>query len=242
VERAGEYALRRQSRRIRVSIKSDSTPVTDVDRACEEIIRRTVSRAFPGDGFLGEEFGITRPDAGVRWILDPIDGTKSYIRGLPFWGTLLAREVDGRLTVGVINLPAMGKLIHASLGRGTFLGRTRLHVSRRRRIRGALILTGDYDNLVKHRAIGRLSAIVRRGATVRSLSDCQAYLWVAGGYADAMIEPVISPWDIAAPKIIVEEAGGRFTGWRGQDSYAVPNSIATNGHLHRSLGSLLKRS
>lgn len=240
VERAGEYALRQQGRRPRVHVKADLTPVTEVDRKAEEIIRRMIARAFPGDGFLGEEFGEERPGAEARWILDPIDGTKSYIRGLPFWGTLLAREVGNRLTLGVIGMPAMGKLAWAARGRGAFCGRRRLRTSSRRRLSGSLVLTGDADGFVRHGTLNRVSRLARRGAIVRALSDCQAYLWIAGGNADAMIEPVISPWDVAAAKIVVEEAGGRFTGWRGERTYAVPRSVASNGHLHPALLRVLR--
>ncbi len=239
--RAGEHARKAFGKKHRITVKPDRSPVTAIDRTCEEIIRRIVSRAFPNDGFLGEEFGTTRTNAEARWILDPLDGTKSYIRGLPFWGTLLAREVRGRLTVGVMYMPVMDKLLWASRGGGAFLGKRRIRVSRHRRLRGAMILHGDFDAFVRHRAVRRQVAIARRGAIIRSLSDCQAYLWVASGAADAMIEPIVSPWDVAAPKIILEEAGGRFTNWQGKNSHMVTNVLATNGPLHAPLLALLKR-
>ena len=240
VTRAGDHAQRVFGRRHRIMVKADSTPVTAVDRACEEIARRVISRAFPADGFLGEEFGLTRAGSGTRWILDPIDGTKSYIRGIPYWGTLLARETAGKLDLGVMYLPVMGKLLWATRGGGAFMNKRRLRTSPRLSLRGALVLSGDFDLFVKHRALKRLAAVARRGTIVRGGGDCVAYMWLAGGHADAVVEPVVGPWDVAAPRIIVEEAGGVFTDWNGRNSHMIETVLAATGRLHKPLLSLLR--
>jgi len=239
---AGNHALKAFGRRHRIMTKKDSTPVTVVDRACEEILRRVLSHEFPEDGFCGEEFGLSRPGAGARWIIDPIDGTKSYIRGIPFWGTLLAREVDGRLTLGVVHLPAMNRLLWAVRGKGAFMNGRRLKVSTRGSLRGAYVAHGDVDLFVRHRALRRLTSVGRRGAILRSLGDCPAYMWVAGGHADAMIESEVAPWDVAAVKVIVEEAGGLFTDWNGRNSHMISNVVTSNSILHPKLLKLLKKS
>jgi len=239
---AGNHALKAFGRRHRIMTKTDSTPVTVVDRECEEILRKILSREFPEDGFFGEEFGSSGKGAKARWILDPIDGTKAYIRGIPLWGTLLAREVLGKLTVGVIHLPAMGRLLWAVRGKGAFLDGRRMKVSATGNLWGAYIAHGDLDLFVRHRALKRLVSVARRGAVLRSLGDCPAYMWVAGGHADAMIESEVAPWDVAAPKIIMEEAGGSLTDWNGNDSHLITNVVTANRLLHPKLLKLLKKS
>ena len=238
---AGAVALRSFGRKLRVMTKADRTPVTAIDRAAETTARRVIARAFPEDGFLGEEFGDTRPGAEARWIIDPIDGTKSYIRGIPFWGTLVAREVRGRITTGAVTLPALGYRMWAHRGRGAWLNGRRIRVSRHGTLRGAYLLNGDLDAFMKRGALPRIGAIAARSAIIRSLGDCGAYVWVAGGKADAMIEAAVSPWDVAALKVIIEEAGGRVTDWRGRDTHMISDIVASNGRLHAALLRRLKR-
>jgi len=237
---AGRVAMRAFGRRVRVEHKADATPVTEYDRAGEAAARRVIARAFPSDGVLGEEFGTTRAGAEARWLIDPIDGTKSFIRGLPYWGTLVAREVRGRLTAGVIHLPAMGRTIWAARGRGAFLNGKRVRVSRHATLRGACVLHADLDTFVRYRALNGFRAIARRGAIIKAIGDCPAYVWLASGRVEAMIEPEVDPWDIAAPRIIIEEAGGRVTDWQGRDSHLIKNVIATNGRIHGPLLRILR--
>lgn len=233
--RAGRIALRAFGTRLVVETKADRTPVTAIDRAGERAIRRIITRTFPQDGFLGEEFGATGPARGVRWIIDPIDGTKSFIRGIPSWGTLVAREVDGRLDLGVLCLPALGHTLWAVRGGGAFLNGRRIRVSRTRRLGDASVLFGDLEAFEQRGATRRLLRIAGRCAVIRSPGDCIAYRWVAAGRAEAVIEAAISPWDIAALKVIVEEAGGRLTDWKGRDTHMISDVVATNGLLHAQL-------
>lgn len=241
-KRAGRTALRSFGGKLRVERKPDLTPVTAVDRACEEELRRTIRSAFPDDGFVGEEFGLTRAASGNRWILDPIDGTKSFIRGLPFWGTMVAREEEGRLTLGVIYFPALDELLWARRGAGAFNGRKRLRVSRVSRLRAATVIHGDVKCFAQTGSLSRLGNIAGRTETLRGYSDCWGYLWLCRGKVEAVIEAQMNPWDVAAPKVIVEEAGGCMTGWRGEDSWRIPNSAATNGSLHPALLRILQRA
>lgn len=241
---AGAVALRAFGRTLKVETKADHTPVTAIDRAAETTARRIIGRAFPEDGFLGEEFGDTRPGADARWIIDPIDGTKAYIRGMPIWGTLIARQERGRITTGAMALPALGHRMWARKGGGAFLDGRRVRVSRHRTIRGAYILNGDLDGFVRRGALKNLGAIARKAATIRSLGDCAAYRWVIEGRAEAMIESTVSAWDVAALEIIVEEAGGRITDWSGGKSWHAnkeSNVVASNGRIHDELLRLLKR-
>jgi histidinol-phosphatase len=238
--RAGAIALRGFGRKLKIERKKDSTPVTVVDRACEEELRRVIARSFPQDEFMGEEFGVARGRSGNRWIIDPIDGTKSFIRGIPFWGIMVAREEEGKLNLGVIYFPALEQTLYAQRGSGAFLDRRRLRVSRTRLLRDSTILHGDLPCFVKTGTLAKLSEIARRAEAVRGYSDCWGYSWLCQGRAEAVIEAAMHPWDVAAPKVIVEEAGGTMTDWRGKDSYAITNSLASNGRLHAALRRFLR--
>lgn len=241
-ETASRVAMRAFGKKIRIERKKDDTPVTEYDRGAEEAARRVIARAFPGDGVLGEEFGATREGAESRWILDPIDGTKSFVRGLPYWGTLVAREVRGRITTGVINLPAMGIIAWAQRGRGAYVNGRRVRVSAHTGLSRAYVLHGDLDLFVRHRAFGRLANVAKRGAIIKAIGDCPAYVWLASGRAEAMLEAVVDAWDIAAAKVIVEEAGGRFTDWHGRDTHMIRTVLATNGRVHGPLLSIFRGS
>jgi histidinol-phosphatase len=240
-EAAGGTALRAFGRRMRVETKRDATPVTEHDRAGEEAARRIIARAFPDDAILGEEFGETGGGGPCRWIVDPIDGTKSFIRGVPFWGTLVARERDGRVDVGVIFLPALGLRLWAARGRGAFLNGRRVRVSRTARLRGAHLLHGETDRFVQRGSLSRLAALARAGAVLRPFGDCAAYVWIASGRAEGTVEALVSPWDVAAPKVVIEEAGGRLTGWGGEDTHRISRSVASNGRLHSAILRRLRR-
>jgi histidinol-phosphatase len=238
--RAGTIALRGFGRKLRVERKPDSTPVTAIDRACEEELRRIISRFFPLDEVMGEEFGTSTGRTGNRWIIDPIDGTKSFIRGIPFWGVMVAREEEGVLSLGVIYFPALGETLYAQRGKGAFLDRLRLRVSRTKSLRASTILHGDLSCFALTGTLARLGKIASQTEATRGYGDCWGYSWLCQGRAEAVIEAAMHPWDVAAPKVIVEEAGGRMTDWRGRDSYAIGNSLATNSLLHAPLRKLLR--
>lgn len=231
---AGEIAKRAFGRRLKVEYKRDSSPVTEADRNCEERLRRVISRAFPSEDFEGEEFG-SQNRGRPRWILDPIDGTKNFIRRIPFWGVLVAREEEGRITSGVIYLPVLDELYWAQKGRGAFFNRKRLRVSRIDSLNRSYVLHGGLDYFVKKGNEKRMARIASRSAICRSFGDCWAYTWVARGAAEAMIENGLKPWDTAPCRIIIEEAGGRFTDWKGTPTHRSPDVIASNGRIHREM-------
>jgi len=224
----------------KVEYKSDSSPVTACDRASEKIIRQTLARAFPGDGFIGEEYGETRGTTGADWIIDPIDGTKNFIRGIPFWGSLIARAVGGKLVLGVMHLPALGETLWAVRGKGSFHNGKRIRVSRVNRLSKAFLTHGGLEYFVRDGDAPRLEKLAAASYIARSFGDCGAYAYVARGMTDAMLERGLKPWDAAAPKIIVEEAGGKFTDWSGRDDWRSPEVLATNGLIHSAMLKLLK--
>ncbi len=233
---AGREAMRRFRRKgLRVETKADCTPVSEADQAADRAIRRILGRAFPSHGLLTEESGLRKGDDRHLWIADPIDGTQSFIRGVPYWAVLLALEVDGRLEVSVIHAPAQGTTLWARRGKGAFENGKRLRVSPRP-LKTAWIThgwTGDFFNHRIERGLGRLAD---RARLVTGAFDALAYAAVARGQVEAFVEaPGPKVWDHAAPRLIVEEAGGRFTNLKGEPTHRGPGSIASNGRIHSAL-------
>ncbi|HEV3124776.1 MAG TPA: histidinol-phosphatase [Candidatus Dormibacteraeota bacterium] len=231
-----------RSRDLRVETKADTSPVTEVDRAVEDELRQRLSRYFPGDAILGEEQGETASGARRRWIIDPIDGTRNYVRGVPAWGTLIALEVEGRLVAGVASAPALGQRWWAARGEGAFNDRGRIEVSTIHQVEDAYISTTDYTGFAKTRGLlDRYTALASRCWAARGLGDLWSHALVAEGSIDIAAEMPVSPWDIAAAKVIVEEAGGRVTDIDGRDRIDTGSVVSSNGRLHDAVIAALRR-
>ena len=222
-----------------VEIKSDASPVTVADRAAEELLRRRIAAAFPDDGILGEEFGEQPGTSGYRWILDPIDGTKSFVHGVPLYGTLVGVEHKGRSVIGVIFLPALDECVSAAAGAGAWYTRggeppVPARVSSCARLSDAVFLTSElhYPTPERQQVLARLVEATRIN---RTWGDCYGYLLVATGRADVMIDPLMALWDIAALQPIIEEAGGTLTDWRGNPTIHSGEAVATCGPLHEQV-------
>ena len=217
-----------------VELKQDKTPVTIADHKAERYLRDTIAAAFPEDGILGEEFAEQKGASGYRWIIDPIDGTKSFIHGVPLYGTLLGLEYGGQCVLGVIRIPALDECLYAAKGQGAwyFVGHNQpkpARVSQRKPLAKALFVTSEvisFDQTGRRAAYDRLQAATR---LTRTWGDCYGYLMVATGRADLMVDPVMSIWDAAALLPILEEAGGTFTDWQGRNTIYTGEGIATNG-------------
>ena len=224
------------ARAIPARAKADGSPVTDADIAAEQAIRAVVEARFPGDGFHGEETAAERLDAEHVWLVDPIDGTKSFVRGYPMFSTQIAVMHRGRLELGVSSAPAYGETAWAERGAGAFLDGERLAVSRIARIEGATLSTGNLRTLARGprwAAFGRLVASLDR---IRGFGDFLHYHLLAAGKIDAVLESDINILDIAALTVIVEEAGGRVTDLEGAPIGLQTRSIlATNGALHEAI-------
>jgi histidinol-phosphatase len=231
-----------------VETKPDLTPVSEADRDVEQAMRDRLAIARPGDAVFGEEYGESEgPDAGRRWIVDPIDGTKSYVRGIPVWATLLALEQDGELTVGVVSAPALGRRWWARHGAGA-LGRDALHDAPRPLHVSAVHELADaqlgYGGLEDFQGIGKLDALLELGGRcwrTRGYGDFWSYMLVAEGTMEIALDADVSLWDLAAPKVIVEQAGGRFTDFAGETRLAAGSAIATNASLHETARAILAR-
>jgi histidinol-phosphatase len=220
-----------------VETKPDLTPVTEADRAVEEMIRSRLADARPDDAILGEEFGTTGPagaaGSGRRWIVDPIDGTKGYARGIPVWATLIALEVDGDLVAGVVSAPALGSRWSGARGLGARRDGDAVSVSQVARIEDAHLA---YDSVDAFESVGldtEFLALARRCWRVRGFGDFWAHMLVADGSIDIAVEVGgLAEWDIAAVKVVVEQAGGQCTDVRGDARIDTGDVISTNGLLH----------
>ena len=235
-----------------VDAKADRSPVTQADRAAEAILRRHLLGDFPKDAFLGEETGATAGTSGYEWIVDPIDGTKSFIRGVPLYATLVGCRLAGRGILGVIAIPALDETVHATRGGGAWHTRgtsapVAARVSSRAGLDDALICSSDFTSFARWSG-GRVAGEAARArlenacGVVRTWGDGYGYLLVATGRADIMIDPLLNPWDAAAVEVVVAEAGGRFSDWHGRDSIESGDGVATNGLVHADILRLLADS
>jgi histidinol-phosphatase len=245
VKNAEVVIMRHFERDVAVETKADNTPVTIADKQAEEVIKRTIHKAFPDHTFYGEEGDKVdlNNHHGYTWIIDPIDGTKSYIRGQPLFGTELALLKDGELIVGVSNAPALKELMYAAKGEGSYVNGKPVQVSKVDSLEEAYLSNGRLQYFEQIKLIPPLLAISRKVKWARGMGDFWIYHLVAQGKVDIMIEASVKFWDIAAVKVIVEEAGGTFTQIDGQPiTYLSTNCLATNGVLHartvRALGIL----
>jgi histidinol-phosphatase len=237
---AGDVALKYYRTGFDVTMKPDATPVTQADQGAEQAIREVLGRAFPEHGFLGEEFGAVG-DQSRRWIIDPIDGTKNFVRHVPIWATLLAFEEAGEIVVGVIHNPVTGELLSARRGGGARLNGQPVRVSTIAGLREATLLhaglkllkdAGHWDGFVR---------LVDATDRQRGFGDYLGYAMVAEGKAEIYVETDLKAWDLAPCKVIVEEAGGRFTDFAGAPTIYSGSAFATNGVLHDAALALFRR-
>lgn len=210
---------------VAVEIKADASPVTAADRGAEELMRKLIRQRFPAHGIIGEEFGSERPEAEWVWMLDPIDGTKSFITGVPLWGTLIALLHEGQPVLSCIHQPILNQLVIGD-GRVTTLNGTPVRCRPTTRIEEATLLTSDPLNPAKFQDGARYDALAQRARLVRTFGDCYGYLLVATGWADIMCDPIMNPWDIAALIPIVRGAGGVITDWSGAAPFPAQSTLA----------------
>ncbi len=218
---------------LEIDMKDDGSPVTVADRQAELLIRQVIADAFPDDAIVGEEFDDTLGSgtSGREWIIDPIDGTKTFTAGVPLYSNLIAVVDDGMPVLGVLNLPAVTELISAVDGGGAHCNGERCRVSTRSSLDGAYAMTSG----VRYWPHGALDALADEGVVVRTWGDAYGYALVATGRAEAMIDPLANRWDIAPIGVIIAEAGGRFTGLNGKPGVDHGNGVGTNGAIHDAL-------
>ncbi|HEX4593728.1 MAG TPA: inositol monophosphatase family protein [Bryobacteraceae bacterium] len=236
--KAAELALQYQPG-IVAETKPDNSPVTEADRECERLIARILSESFPDDGFLGEEGTRCESHSGRRWIIDPIDGTRDYVRGRLFWANLIALEVGGDVVAGIVNLPLLGSLYKASRGGGAFCNDASIHASSRTLVEDATLCIDAFNRIDGAPFKDRLLDWMGRFWSIRGLGGAPDAMMVASGQVEIWIEPHASPWDFAPLKVIVEEAGGRFLNFDGGSSIYAGNCIVCAPGLESEVRQLL---
>ncbi|MBI3248424.1 MAG: histidinol phosphate phosphatase [Deltaproteobacteria bacterium] len=236
---AGDIALHYFRTNLTVETKADRTPVTRADRECESRIVEILSARFPDIGFLGEEHGERLGQRNARWIVDPIDGTKNFIRGIPFFATLIALEEDGEVTAGVMHAPAMNDLLYARKGQGAFANGNKVHVSDVSALDQAMLIHGGLKDLKTRPCWPAFLRLVDGTARQRGFGDALGHSVVICGQAEVVLEPEIKPWDVAASKIIVTEAGGRFSDFAGSPSIYTGSAVISNGLVHQAVLDIL---
>lgn len=235
-EKAGKLTLGFFGRKsLQVFSKRDASPVTEADRNTEELIRQGIAACFPGDGLFGEEFDERPSDNGRRWIIDPIDGTRSFIHGVPLYGVMIGLEVEGSLRLGVINFPALGELYHAESGCGAFMNGSPVSVSAISDKADATVVFTEREYLTDPPSSHPVDRLRTEAGLVRGWGDCYGHMLVASGRAEVAVDKVMSPWDCAAIIPIVAEAGGRCFDYRGRAVIDGEGLVSANLTVGRAL-------
>jgi histidinol-phosphatase len=222
--------------------KADNSFVTTADREAEAHLRTAIVRAFPADGILGEEEGERTGRTNRRWIIDPVDGTYSFVHRVPLFAVLLGLEIDHEVVLGVVNLPAIDELVYAARGLGCFWNGRTARVSATRLLGEALLLSTDFGACERYGFGPASEALQRRVHARRTWGDAYGHVLVATGRAEIMLDPVMNVWDCAALLPILEEAGGKFTDWHGRRRIYGGNAISTNGLLFDEVVNVIKET
>jgi len=238
-QQAGELALQSRARGFEAKSKPDLSPVTTADRASEQLICSLLEEAFPEDGMLGEEGAAKESHSGRRWIIDPIDGTRDFVRGIPTWGVLIGLEADGDVVVGACNLPALSELYSAARRAGAYRNGAPIRISSIRASDQAVFCLDAFSNIHRHPFGSRLIPWMARFWAVRSFGGCLDAMCVAAGRAEVWIEGEAKPWDFAALKVIAEEAGARFFNFDGGTSIYAGNCVITVPSLEPEIRTFL---
>ena len=239
--KAGDLARGFYETTFDVEKKADNSPVTIADKQAEQLIRQMVTQHFPDDGFLGEEFGDQPGGSGFRWVIDPIDGTRSFVRHIPIWATLIGLEYRGEQIGGIAYVPVFDQMYRALRGDGAYVNDRRIQVSTEDQLSESLMC---YSSIRWFQSAGREKTfleLVSKTQRQRGFGDFYGFVLVAEGAADLMLEHGVHEWDVSALKAIVEEAGGTFTDWKGTPTTATPDVLATNGKLHAATLAILNR-
>jgi len=224
---------------LRIETKSNDTPVTQADKQAEEYLRSEIKKHFPNDSIIGEEFGDVNGTADVRWILDPIDGTKTFIRGVPFYGTLIAREEGDTVTHGCVYLPALNELLYAERQKGCWWNGARCHASSIDEVDKISLVTTDHKRLEKCLGRDTISNLIEVVSLYRTWGDCYGHVLVATGRADLMLDAKCAVWDIAPFAVIMDEAGAHYESFSGERTIRGGDLITCNAALAPRLPSLL---
>lgn len=238
--KGGEKTLEYFRKDVEVISKQDDSPVTIADREAEQVMRRLIERQFPEHGIIGEEFGTTKPDASVKWILDPIDGTVGFIHGIPLYTTLIGVMVNDKPTVGVIYAPLLNEMVSAAAGHGCFYNNTKTTIRNISSLEKASLMTSDVQYFNESGYKNSFEHLLTRVKTHRTWGDAYGYMMVATGRADIMMDPVLQIWDAAALLPVISEAGGSFTDLNGNARVDGGNGFACHPDIKEELLTIFK--
>lgn len=243
---AGQSTLEHFQKGVDVELKGDRSPVTIADKAAEKLIRGELAKRYPDDAILGEEFGEQSGSSDYQWIVDPIDGTKSFISGVPLYSTLVGVVTGRECIAGVIYIPALDEIVFAARGLGAWHSQggaeaTRCQVSQKPLDKG-LFVVSQVDSFFERGAGDNYQAIEREAYISRSWGDGYGYMLVATGRAELMVDPIANPWDLAAVQPVIEEAGGKFTSWAGEPTVFGGDGVGSNRKIHAQALAALKSS
>ena len=223
---------------LQIDTKSDDSPVTIADRRAEELMREMIGKAYPHHGIIGEEFGSQNEDAEFVWVLDPIDGTKSFAAGCPLFGTLICLLKEGQPMLGAIHLPVLSQLCIGD-GQQTTLNNQPVKMRQTAKLSEAILLTTDLLNIEKNQTYDDFDRLMRRTKLMRTWGDCYGYVLLASGWADIMLDPIMNPWDLLALIPVIRGAGGKITDWQGNDAANGNSIVAANAFLHAKVVKIL---
>lgn len=240
-EAAGRHALSYFDRPLEVEWKANESPVTIADKEAEQVIRKQILAHFPQDGFLGEEYGDQPGSSGFRWIVDPVDGTRSFVRGIPLWGTLIGLEYQGDPIAGVCFIPPLNIMYRGLRGDGAYRDDRRIRVSDLTDLKQGQAFFSNLTWFKQSSAWNGFVELLDKTQRTRGFGDFYGFMLVAQGAGELMLEYGVSPWDIAALVPIVEEAGGQMTDWDGNRTVLRPDTLASNGKLHGEALEILKK-
>lgn len=237
-DESGKIIRQNFRKKVEIETKADESPVTIVDKKAEEKMREIITKEYPEFGILGEEFGKVNPDAEYQWILDPIDGTRSFIAGTVTFGTLIALLKNGKPILGVINQPVLNEFLIGD-NESAELNGEKVTVKECTKLEDALLLTTDQLLIEKHQDIAKFDKLVHKVKLYRQWGDCYGYYLVASGFADLMIDPIMSPWDFMALIPVINGAGGIITDYHGNDPVQGDSIIACSKGIHEEVISIL---
>ncbi len=234
-ERASDIAYSYFRQALLIEMKENQTPVTIADRKAEESVREELAKRFPNHGILGEEFGEHKTDSEWVWTVDPIDGTRSFIRGIPLFGTLLGLMQKGVPVVGVMVLPALDEVYYAAKGFGCFCNDYQVHVSNTKVLESALVSIGDVPCFESAGYRRQLDTLAKSAELIRGYTDCFGHSLVLRGAIDAMVDPIVSPWDVAPLACLITEAGGDYFTFEGEKTHMGKSFISCTPALRDAL-------
>ncbi|MEM9157873.1 MAG: inositol monophosphatase family protein [Verrucomicrobiota bacterium] len=223
---------------LEIITKTDDSPVTAADKHSERIIREAIGITYPDHGIFGEEYGEMNPEARYKWIIDPIDGTKTFTAGCPLFGTMIALVEDDEPLFGCVNYPALHKRL-AGDGNSAWVNGERVQARTGIPLKQAVILTSDYETIPKYQNGKNWDTLIERSRYGRTWGDCYGYLLLATGKAEAMVDPIMNPWDLMALIPIIRGAGATITDWQGDNPAKGESIIAANSDLHEEIKSIL---